>query len=106
MSPVTDDSATESNNAAGQVRSSDYKVCIGISNNAGMDMVMLTDRYKEFIILMQELVEEGKVPMSRIDDAVTRILRVKFAMGMMGAEPNLWPEKSRQQEFGSQARID
>ena len=27
--------------------------------------------------------EEGKLPMSRIDDAVTRILRVKFAMGMM-----------------------
>ncbi|NBU31442.1 MAG: hypothetical protein EBS41_08110 [Actinobacteria bacterium] len=68
-----------------------------------MDMVMLTDRYKEFIISLQELVEEGKVPMSRINDAVTRILRVKFAMGMMVAEPNLWPNKELQQEFGSQA---
>jgi beta-glucosidase len=103
VSPVSDVSAPESNNAAGQVRSSDYKACIGISINAGMDMVMLTDRYKEFIISLQELVEEGKVPMSRIDDAVTRILRVKFAMGMMGAEPNLRPDKSLQQECGSQA---
>ena len=102
VSPVSDDSAPESNNAAGQVRSSDYKACIGISINAGMDMVMLTDRYKEFIISLQELVKEGKVPISRIDDAVTRILRVKFAMGMMGAEPNLWPNRELQQQFGSQ----
>jgi beta-glucosidase len=103
VSPVSDDSAPESNNAAGQVRSSDYKACIGISINAGMDMVMLTDRYKEFIISLQELVKEGKVPITRIDDAVTRILRVKFAMGMMGAEPNLWPNREMQQQFGSQA---
>lgn len=103
VSPQTDESAPESNNAAGQVRSSNYKKCIEISINAGMDMVMLTDRYKEFISLLQELVEEGKVPMSRIDDAVTRILRVKFAMGMMGVEPNLWPDKDLQKEFGSEA---
>jgi beta-glucosidase len=85
------------------VRSSDYKKCIEISINAGMDMVMLTDRYKEFITMLQELVEEGKVPMARIDDAVTRILRVKFAMGMMEAEPDLWPNKESQPEFGSEA---
>lgn len=103
VNPESDDSVPESNNAAGQVRSSNYKKCIEISINAGMDMVMLTDRYKEFIILLQELVEEGKVPMSRIDDAVTRILRVKFAMGMMEPEPNLWPNKELQKEFGSEA---
>jgi len=103
VSPEVDESAPESNNAAGQVRSSDYKKCIEISINAGMDMVMLTDRYKEFITVLQELVEEGKVPMSRIDDAVTRILRVKFALGMMEAEPDLWPNQELQQEFGSEA---
>lgn len=103
VSPESDDSAPESNNAAGQVRSSNYKKCIEISINAGMDMVMLTDRYKEFISLLQELVEEGKVPMSRIDDAVTRILRVKFAMGMMEPEPNLWPNKDMQTELGTEA---
>jgi len=103
VSPEADESAPESNNAAGQVRSADYKKCIEISINAGMDMVMLTDRYKEFITMLQELVEEGKVPMARIDDAVTRILRVKFAMGMMEADPDLWPNKELQPEFGSEA---
>jgi beta-glucosidase len=103
VSPKSDNSAPQSNNAAGQVRSSDYKKCIEISINAGMDMVMVTDRFKEFISSLQELVNEGKVPMSRIDDAVTRILRVKFAMGMMDAKPSLWPNKELQKEFGSDA---
>jgi beta-glucosidase-like glycosyl hydrolase len=38
---------------------------------------------QRFIALLTELVNEGRVPMTRIDDAVTRILRVKFAMGLM-----------------------
>jgi beta-glucosidase len=40
--------------------------------------------YVDFINDLAELVAEGKVPQSRIDDAVTRILRVKFAMGLFG----------------------
>ena len=75
--------AVASDNASGQVRSANYKKCVEISINAGMDMVMLTDRYHEFITSLVELVYEGKVPISRIDDAVTRILRVKFAQGLM-----------------------
>ncbi|HEY8535816.1 MAG TPA: glycoside hydrolase family 3 N-terminal domain-containing protein [Vicinamibacterales bacterium] len=51
--------------------------------NAGMDMVMVPQAYREFIATLKQLVESGRVPMSRIDDAVTRILRVKFAMGLM-----------------------
>lgn len=61
----------------------DYKRAIEKSINAGMDMVMVPDRYQEFIRLLTELVEERRVSMSRIDDAVTRILRVKFAIGLM-----------------------
>ncbi len=61
----------------------DFKKAIGISVNAGMDMAMEPGRYREFFKNLKELVEEGTVPMSRIDDAVTRILRVKIAMGMM-----------------------
>ena len=61
----------------------DFKKAIEISINAGMDMVMVTGRYREYINNLTASVKEGKVPMSRIDDAVTRILRVKFAMGMM-----------------------
>jgi beta-glucosidase len=69
-------------NAVDQI-TKDYKTAIGISINAGMDMVMVPDHYRQFIQNLKELVQEGTVPMSRIDDAVTRILRVKFAMGMM-----------------------
>lgn len=101
--PTREQAAAQSNSAAGQVRTPDYKKCIELSINAGMDMVMVTDRYREFVTLLQELVREDKVPMSRIDDAVTRILRVKFAMGMMGDSPNLMPDQSLQAEFGSPA---
>ena len=46
-------------------------------------MVMVPERYKQFYAALKSLVETGEVPMSRIDDAVKRILRVKFAMGLM-----------------------
>ena len=52
----------------------DKKDAIRIAINAGIDMSM--DPYSvEFCVLLKELVNEGKVPMSRIDDAVRRILR-------------------------------
>lgn len=63
----------------------DYKTAIGLSINAGMDMVMVPQHYVRFIALLTELVDEGRVPMSRIDDAVTRILRMKRAMGLLDA---------------------
>jgi beta-glucosidase len=68
-------------NAVDQI-AKDYKTAIGISINAGMDMVMVPDHYRQFITYLKELVSEGVVPMSRIDDAVLRILRVKYAMGL------------------------
>ena len=40
------------------------------------------NNYVEFITDLKELVAEGKVPQSRIDDAVRRILRIKFQMGL------------------------
>jgi len=87
-------------NAVDQI-DKDFKKAVGISINAGMDMVMEPDKYKLFIKDLKELVEEGVVPMSRIDDAVTRILRVKFAMGMM--DPNRSPlaDRSLAKNFGS-----
>ena len=75
-------------NAVDQI-TKDYKTAIGISINAGMDMVMVPDHYREFIKNLKELVNEGTVPMSRIDDAVIRILRVKIAMGLMEQKPAL-----------------
>ena len=62
------------------------KDAIRIAINAGIDMSM--DPYSvEFCILLKELVNEGKVKMSRIDDAVRRILRAKYRLGLFD-EPN------------------
>lgn len=79
----------------------DYKTAIGISINAGMDMVMVPEHYPEFIDLLTQLVQEGRVPMRRIDDAVTRILRVKFAMGLMEPTYDFHADRSLEQRFGS-----
>ena len=79
----------------------DYKQDVEISINAGMDMVMVTDRYREYIKDLKELVNEGKVPMARIDDAVTRVLRVKFAMGLMDKSRSPLADRSLQKSFGS-----
>ncbi|HEX5398864.1 MAG TPA: glycoside hydrolase family 3 N-terminal domain-containing protein [Verrucomicrobiae bacterium] len=68
--------------------SPNYKNDIEQSINAGLDMIMIPNgpgsrnNYVEFINDLKELVAEGKVPQSRIDDAVRRILRVKFQMGL------------------------
>lgn len=76
----------------------DYKTDAAVSINAGLDMIMIpngSDRknnYAEFIRDLKELAAEGKVPQSRIDDAVTRILRVKHQMGLFAnpyADPAL-----------------
>jgi beta-glucosidase len=79
----------------------DFKTAIEISINAGMDMAMVPRSYHEFFTNLKELVEEGKVPMSRIDDAVTRILRVKFAMGLMDKNRSVFADRSLHKQFGS-----
>ena len=79
----------------------DYKEAVGITINAGMDMGMVPTRYREFIKDLKELVQEGQVPMSRIDDAVTRILRVKFAMGLMDEKRSQLADRELQKSFGS-----
>ena len=66
-----------------------------------MDMVMVPTRYREYIADLKALVREGKVPMSRIDDAVTRILRVKFAMGLMDTSRSQLADRRLQKTFGS-----
>jgi beta-glucosidase len=64
----------------------DKKDAIRLAINAGIDMSM--DPYSvDFCILLKELVKEGKVKMERIDDAVRRILRVKYRLGLFD-EPN------------------
>jgi beta-glucosidase len=50
--------------------------------NAGIDMVMAPDSYREFIASLKKNVESGRVSMSRIDDAVRRILIAKLRLGL------------------------
>lgn len=58
------------------------KEAIALAINAGIDMTM--DPYStDFCTLLMENVNEGKVPMSRIDDAVRRILRLKIRIGLL-----------------------
>ena len=82
----------------------DKKDAIRIAINAGIDMSM--DPYSvEFCVLLKELVNEGKVSMSRIDDAVRRILRVKYRLNLF-AEPNTGGkgfEKFGSDEFAAKA---
>ncbi|XP_073138591.1 uncharacterized protein [Henckelia pumila] len=57
-----------------------YSIQAGVL--AGIDMVMLPNNFEEFISDLTSLVKSNAIPMSRIDDAVKRILRVKFVMGL------------------------
>lgn len=60
--------------------------------NAGIDMVMVPDNYQSFIRDLKWLVDKSRVSMERIDDAVYRILKVKFEMGLFEfpyADPSL-----------------
>lgn len=69
----------------------DKKEAIKIAINAGIDMSM--DPYDlRFCTLLKELVEEGEVPMSRIDDATRRVLRLKYRLGLFDQPNTHWEE--------------
>jgi len=55
---------------------------IEIAMNAGFDMIMVPEHYQKFIRHLKSLVKSGRVPMSRIDNAVSRILRIKFQLDL------------------------
>lgn len=74
-----------------------YSIQAGIS--AGIDMIMVPNTYKEFIDGLTSHVKNKVIPMSRIDDAVKRILRVKFTMGLF---ENPLADNSLVDELGSQ----
>jgi len=80
----------------------DKKDAIRIAINAGIDMSM--DPYSvDFCILLKELVNEGKVKMERIDDAVRRILRVKYRLNLF-EQPNTGG--MGYEKFGSKEHAD
>ncbi|KAB2594947.1 lysosomal beta glucosidase [Pyrus ussuriensis x Pyrus communis] len=82
---------------------SNYTYSVQASVLAGIDMVMVPFNYKEFINDLINLVKTNVVPMDRIDDAVGRILLVKFTMGLF---ENPLADLSLVNELGSQAHRD
>ncbi len=61
---------------------SDYYLAVVTAINAGIDMNMVPYDYVNFIGTMHQAVNNGDIPESRVDEAVRRILRVKFALGL------------------------
>jgi beta-glucosidase len=60
----------------------EYYSDIVTSINAGIDMVMIPYDYKTFLTTLKQAAEKGDISQERIEDAVRRILRVKFELGL------------------------
>ncbi|KAL2536022.1 Glycosyl hydrolase family protein [Forsythia ovata] len=78
-----------------------HSVLYGV--NAGIDMIMVPLNHTEFIDILTSLVNNNFITMSRINDAVRRILRVKFSMGLF---ENPMADLSLGDHLGSQAHRD
>lgn len=77
----------------------DYRESVKRAINAGIDMVMVPDRYIYFISILKDLVENNEVSIDRIDDAVKRILKQKFLLNLF-EEP--LTDNSLASSFGSE----
>ncbi|WP_461012393.1 glycoside hydrolase family 3 N-terminal domain-containing protein [Streptomyces capparidis] len=60
----------------------DYASDVRTSINAGLDMIMVPYEYRGFTGTLLDEVEAGRVPVTRVDDAVARILTQKFRLGL------------------------
>lgn len=77
-----------------------HKEAIKMSINAGIDMSMVPYKYPRYCDLLTELIHEGEIPMSRIDDAVRRVLNTKYKLGLFdknGTNTDQYPK------FGSES---
>jgi len=72
---------------------------VAMAINAGIDMSMVPSDFS-FYDLLLEAVKKGEVPMSRIDDAVKRILVLKYKLGLFD---NPYPEPAAASNFGKPA---
>ncbi len=79
----------------------DYYQAVGMGVNAGVDMFMVPENWKTFISHLSSHVRLGTVSMDRIDDAVRRILSVKFAYGLFDKPRPAERSWSNHQSFGS-----
>ncbi len=74
-----------------------------VAMNAGIDLVMLPFTYESFITNFRQAMAVNRVPLSRLDDAVRRILRAKFALGLFDKP---LPEPSALEVIGSEEHRD
>ncbi|MBE6232210.1 MAG: glycoside hydrolase family 3 C-terminal domain-containing protein [Bacteroidales bacterium] len=81
---------------------SSKKEAVKLAINAGIDMAMVPYEC-QFAIDLKELVEEGEVPMSRVDDAVRRVLRLKFRLGLFDTPDTYLADYP---EFGGKAHAE
>ncbi len=80
----------------------DYKEAVKLAINAGIDLVM--EPYNlQFCPIVVELVKTGDIPMTRIDDAVRRVLRLKYRLGLFD---NPYWSRTQYPEFGSKKNSD
>lgn len=90
-------------NGHGQVSGCTNESCAR-SINAGVDMIMVPEDWKELLLNTIQDVKTGKIAMSRIDDAVTRILRVKIRGGLFDKGlPSSREVAGKQELIGAQA---
>jgi beta-glucosidase len=89
--------------AMDQIYPDDYYASVVTSVNAGVDMNMVPYDYVTFIETMKTAVDNGDIPEERIDEAVRRILRVKFSLGLFERP---MPDPSLQKTVRSQEHLD
>ncbi len=88
-------------NAHGQVAGCTNASCPQ-ALNAGIDMYMAPDSWKDIYTSLVRQVKDGTVPMARVDDAVARILRVKMRLGLFEAgKPSSRPYGGKLELLGS-----
>lgn len=83
--------------------SADYREAVALGTNAGIDMFMVSEKWKLFIEHLLALVRDGTVAQERIDDAVRRILSVKIAYGLFERPRPAERQWSNDAGFGSAA---
>lgn len=88
-------------NAIQQLSGSTYKEQIRQGIDAGVDLFMEVYTWQDFMENVKSLVEEGSITMEQIDDAVRRILRVKFEAGLFEEEVGSETEKALFKSIGS-----
>ncbi len=89
-------------NAIQQTSGKNYKEQVRLSMDAGVDLFMEPYTWQDCMQAIIDLVESGEISMDRVDDAVSRILRVKFEAGMFEEEIGGTHEKELGEQVGSE----